>query len=126
MKEFNIRPAVDADLGDFKVGASMPPFSCKIWAVEHDGKVCGVFGFVYAPNNLIAFSEISDGIDVPLMTKWKAIEKSMDVLKKHSSSFYAISSQDHDNSGKMLRKLGFDFFKTTHETDFYIWQTHLP
>lgn len=106
------RPATAGDVLAFF--GKKAPQTIRAHVMERDGEVLGIGGYYLAGGTVVVFSDLKDG--VPKLRVWREALAMMDRLK-----FPAICMAT-ENSGRFLRRLGWQYVGPSDEGDVYQWQ----
>lgn len=102
-----IRPATAADVLAF-FGRS-PQKTMQAVVVIKDGELSAFAGVTIERNQIIAFSDVKDGVRVPNITVWRCAKAIMKYIRGRQAPVFAIASPDIPRSGRFLQTLGFTY-----------------
>lgn len=123
MDEVEIRPARAADF--CALYGKPPPFTCQALTVVYQGEVVAIGGVTMTEAGYVMCMMIKEGIDAPKIKIWRYCKKIMDMISQGKSVIYAGADVKYPNSGKFLRKLGFEYLCDDEQGgEVFIWQTH--
>jgi RimJ/RimL family protein N-acetyltransferase len=102
-----IRPATRADI-DAMIDEPLP-WRVRAWAVEHDGKLLGIGGFAYQPNDTIAaFVLKKPGAEKYAVSLHRAGLMAMREAKRLGyRRIVALAEQTNEAAERWLERLGF-------------------
>lgn len=121
MKKYRIRTAKKGEI--YKICKDRPLRLTKAWAIEYNGDLAAIAGVQFLDSCIMVFSEMKD-INAPKITKWRAAKEAVEVISKDiQSPLFALCDKRHNNSGRFLQSLGFEYSGTIKQGDIYRWQT---
>lgn len=116
----SIRPAVFSDIGEIYPDLMSVPYSLRAWAIDLDGHVAALAGFIMQPGQPIAFSCLKPGLVAPKMLFMRTAREMLAIMQETRLPLVAIRSVDYGNSAKFLRALGFE----PEGQEVYKWPIH--
>ena len=123
LTEVEIRPARIEDF--YALYGKLPPLTCQALTVVYGGEVAAMAGTTLAECGYVIHMDIKQGISVPKIKIWRYVKKIMAMISQGKSVIYAGADDKYPNSGKFLRKLGFEYLCDDEEGgEVFIWQTH--
>lgn len=117
MRNINIRPTVESDIPSYW---KKPEIRFKSWTLEYNKEIFAIAGVYYDNNdNIVAFSDIIEEKRPPKLVVFKSAQLIVDLIMKENENILALCTNKYENSGKMLRKLGFNFLQRDGDVEIY-------
>ena len=102
----NIRYATIEDVRELHKGGLLPMTS-KVWAIDYNGKLAGIFGATIVNDIVCAFSEIKKDTGAPKITIWRTALKAFSEIKKMGNIIIAEPDCNIKGAAEFLKRLGF-------------------
>lgn len=119
-----IRTADMKDVKEIYPELTSFPYTFRAWAIEWQGSVAALAGFILRPDDTIAFSVMRQGVNAPKRMIIRTAKEMLEVMRSTGLPLKAVRDKCHNNSGKFLTYLGFEKSSDLGGVEVYKWQTH--